>query len=141
MRQFAIIGLGNFGSTVARTPGSKGVPVIAVDRNPARVDDLRDEVTHAIVGDVTDSSFIVSSGIADVDVALIALGDDIEASVLVTLNLAECGVEEIVVKGVSEEHKRILTVVGAHRVIFPEREMAERIAMALAAPNIIDIFR
>jgi len=138
MRQFAVIGLGHFGSTVARELAHKGLPVVAVDLNPVRVDELRGEVTHAVVGDATEASFIASSGIGEVDIAMVALGDDIEASVLVTLNLAESGIENIIVKGISDEHGKILKAVGAKKVIFPEKEMAQRIATSLAAPNIID---
>lgn len=138
MRQFAVIGLGNFGSTVAYELSKKGLPVVAVDLNPARVDELRGEVTHAVVGDATETQFIASSGIGEVDVAIVALGDDIEASVLVTLNLAESGIGEIIIKGISEEHQKILIAVGATQVIFPEKEMAQKIATSIAAPNIID---
>lgn len=138
MRQFAVIGLGNFGSTVAIELANKGLPVVAVDLDPSRVDELRGEVTHAVVGDATETQFIASSGIADVDVAIVALGDDIEASVLVTLNLAESGIEEIIIKGISKEHGDILTAVGATQIVFPEKEMAEKIATSIAAPNIID---
>ncbi len=138
MRQFAVIGLGNFGSTVAYELSKKGLPVVAVDLNPARVDELRGEVTHALVGDATETQFIASSGIGDVDVAIVALGDDIEASVLVTLSLAESGIGEIIIKGISEEHGKILIAVGATQVIFPEKEMAQKIATSIAAPNIID---
>jgi trk system potassium uptake protein TrkA len=138
MRQFAIIGLGSFGSTVALELASKGLPVLAIDKNHARVDDVRDRVTHAVVGDATDPSFLGGLGISEVDVALVALGDDIEASVLVTLNLSEIGIDYIVVKGISTEHGNILEAVGAHQVVFPEKEMAERVANSLASPNIID---
>ncbi len=138
MRQFAVIGLGNFGTTVARALAARGLPVVAVDLNPSRIDEIRDSVTHALVGDATNPTLIGSSGISDVDAALVALGDDIEASVLVTLNLSESGVEQIMVKGISPEHGEILKAVGAHQVIFPEKEMAERIAASLATPNIID---
>ncbi len=138
MSQFAVIGLGNFGSTVASELAKKGLPVVAVDLNPSRVDDLRNKVSHAVVGDVTEKQFIASSGIGEVDVAIVALGDDIETSVLATLNLAESGVENIIVKGISEEHATIVTAVGATEVIFPEKEMAQKIAASIAAPNIID---
>lgn len=138
MRQFAVIGLGNFGSTVAKELARKGLQVVAVDLNPSRAEDLRGVVTHAVVGDATEGQFIASSGIGEVDVAIVALGDDIEASVLVTLNLAECGIPEIIAKGISEEHGRVLSAVGATKIVYPEKEIAQKIASAIAAPNIID---
>lgn len=138
MRQFAVIGLGSFGSTLAVELSEKGLAVLAIDKNHDKVDDMRDFVTHAIVGDGTDPAFLGSIGISEVDVALVALGDDIEASVLVTLNLSEMGIPKIIVKGVSPEHGSILSAVGAHQVVFPEKEMAQRIARSLAAPNVID---
>ncbi len=138
MRQFAVIGLGSFGSTVALELSGRGLAVLAIDKNHDKVDDIRDSVTHAIVGDGTDPAFLGSIGISEVDVALVALGDDIEASVLVTLNLSEMGIPTIIVKGISPEHGSILSAVGAHQVVFPEKEIAQRIARSLAAPNVID---
>ena len=138
MRLFAVFGLGNFGSTVAVALADKGQSVLAVDLDPARVDEVRNKVTHAVVGDVTDPSFLSSVGISEVDEALVALGDDLEASVLTTLYLSESEVKHILVKGISEEHESILLAVGAHQVVFPENYMAKRLASSLAAPNIID---
>jgi len=138
MRQFAVIGLGDFGSTVAKSLAERGLPVIGVDIDHERVDVVRDVVAYAVTGDATDATFLGGLGIADVDVALVALGDLIEASVLVTLYLHESDVKQIVVKGISEEHREILMAVGAHKVIFPEKEIAERVANWLAAPNIIE---
>ncbi len=133
-----MIGLGNFGSTVAKELSKKGLQVVAVDLNPSRADDLRGIVTHSVVGDATEAQFIASSGIGEVDVAIVALGDDIEASVLATLNLAESGIPEIIAKGISEEHGRVLSAVGATKIVYPEKEIAQKIASAIAAPNIID---
>ncbi|MCK5833258.1 TrkA family potassium uptake protein [bacterium] len=138
MRQFAVIGLGSFGSTVATELSKKGLPVLAIDKNGTRVDDMREHVAHAIVGDASDTAFLGSIGISEVDVALVALGDDIEASVLVTLNLSEIEIPKIIVKGISPEHGSILCAVGAHQVLYPEKEMAQKLARYLASPNIID---
>jgi len=138
MRQFAVIGLGSFGSTFAKELSEKGLPILAIDRDGTAVDYMSEFVTHAIVGDATDPEFLGSIGVSDVDIALVALGDDIEASVLVTLNLSEIGVPQIIVKGISPEHGNILTAVGATQVIFPEKEMAQRLARSMASPNIID---
>lgn len=138
MRQFAVIGLGNFGSTVARALARKDIPVVAIDRNPLKIDEIREDVTHAVAGDATDAGFLGSIGISEIDAAIVSLGDDIESSVLVTLNLVESGINEIVVKGVSEEHATILRAIGAHKVIFPEKEMAERLADSYAMPGVIE---
>jgi len=137
-RQFAVIGLGVFGSNVAKVLAQHGAQVLAIDREDRRVNEMAAIVTQAVVADATDASALRSLGLADVDVAIVSIGENLEASILVTLLLQELGVKSIVVKALSEVHARVLAKVGADRVVFPERDMAEKIVESLVSPNILD---
>jgi trk system potassium uptake protein TrkA len=137
-RQFAVIGLGRFGAAMATTLAELGQDVIGVDADEERVRKLADTVTQAVELDATDERALRSIAIQDVDVAVVSIGEDIESSLLVVMQLRELGVKSIVAKAVTSLHGRILEKLGVSRVIFPEREMAERIAHGLVIPNVID---
>jgi trk system potassium uptake protein TrkA len=137
-KQFGVIGLGRFGSAMALTLTELGHDVIGVDGDEARVQQLADVVTHALQIDATDDKALRAAGIQDVDVAVVSIGENIESSLLVVMQLRELGVETIVAKAVTSLHGRILEKLGVSRVIFPEREMAIRIAHSLVMPNVID---
>ncbi len=138
MRQFAVIGLGNFGLNVALKLAAMDMPVIAVDRDSAKVEGIRDKVAYAVVADATDKRALQAAGIAAVDAAVVSLGKQIEPSVMTTIILKELGVPEIIVKGISPEHGKILKLVGASYVVFPDADMAERIAQKITSPNIVE---
>jgi len=137
-RQFAVIGLGRFGSAMATTLSELGQDVIGVDGDAERVRQLADVVTQAVELDAIDERALRSVGIQDVDVAVVSIGENIESSLLVVMQLRELGVKTIVAKAVTPLHGRILEKLGVSRVIFPEREMAVRIAHGLVMPNVID---
>ena len=137
-QQFAVIGLGRFGSAMATTLAELGQDVIGVDGDGERVRELADTVTQAVELDATDEKALRSVGIQDVDVAVVSIGENIESSLLVVMQLLELGVKTIVAKAVTPLHGRILEKLGVSRVIFPEREMAVRIAHGLVMPNVID---
>ena len=137
-RQFAVIGLGRFGSAMATTLVELGQDVIGVDGDSEKVRHLADTVTQAVELDATDERALRSVGIQDVDVAVVSIGENIESSLLVVMQLRELGVKSIVAKAVTPLHGRILEKLGVSRVIFPEREMAVRIAHGLVMPNVID---
>jgi trk system potassium uptake protein len=137
-RQFAVIGLGRFGSAMATTLSELGQDVIGVDGDAERVRQLADTVTQAVELDATDERALRSISIQDVDVAVVSIGENIESSLLVVMQLLELGVKSIVAKAVTPLHGRILEKLGVSRVIFPEREMAVRIAHGLVMPNVID---
>ena len=137
-RQFAVIGLGRFGSAMATTLAELGQEVIGVDGDAERVRQLADTVTQAVELDATDERALRSVGIQDVDVAVVSIGENIESSLLVVMQLGQLGVKSIVAKAVTPIHGRILEKLGVSRVIFPEREMAVRIAHGLVMPNVID---
>jgi trk system potassium uptake protein TrkA len=137
-RQFGVIGLGRFGSAMATTLTELGHDVVGVDGDESRVQQLADLVTHALQLDATDERALRAAGIQDVDVAVVSIGENIESSLLVVMLLRELGIKTIVAKAVTPLHGRILEKLGVSRVIFPEREMAIRIAHSLVMPNVID---
>jgi trk system potassium uptake protein TrkA len=137
-KQFGVIGLGRFGSAMATTLAELGHDVIGIDGDEGRVQQLADVIAHAIQLDATDEKALRAAGIQDVDVAVVSIGENIESSLLVVMQLRELGIETIVAKAVTPLHGRILEKLGVSRVIFPEREMAMRVAHSLVMPNVID---
>ncbi len=137
-RQFAVIGLGRFGSSVAQTLANAGHEVLAIDENEERVKEISDLVTEAVVLDATDEKALRAVGIEDVDVAIVAIATDMQASILITLLLKEIGVKEVVAKALNARHGRILQKIGADKVVFPEREMGERLAQTLITPSVLE---
>ncbi len=140
MRQFAVIGLGRFGASVARTLSSQGAEVLAIDMVEEQVQEANDYATQAVQLDATDEKALRSVGIKDVDVAIVSIGQNIEASILVTMLLKEIGVKEIIAKAITGMHGKVLRQVGVSRVVFPERDMGVRLARNLGAPNCLDQF-
>lgn len=136
-QQFAVIGLGRFGASVARTLSSMGYEVLAVDSSEERIQDLASQVTHVVQADATDEEAMRALGLRNFDIVVVAVGD-IQASILTTLILKEIGAEYIVCKAVSQLHGKVLEKVGADRVVFPERDMGERVAHNLVSGNLID---
>ncbi len=135
MKQFAVIGLGRFGSGVSKTLGEKGQEVIAIDKNEELVHDVMEYVTKAVCLDATDEKAVKAVGLNNVDVAICAIGTDIEASILITLLLKEIGIPTIVCKAINAEHKKALEKIGASKVIMPEKEMGERLANTLISAS------
>jgi trk system potassium uptake protein TrkA len=137
LRQFAVIGLGRFGSSVARTLEERGFEVLAIDSDEEKVAEIADSVTHAVQLDATEERALRSVGVAEMDVAVVAVGD-ISSSILITLLLKELGVPLVVSKALDSLHAKVLRRVGADRVNFPERDMGVRVAESLATPRIFD---
>jgi trk system potassium uptake protein len=137
-RQFAVIGLGRFGSAMATTLAELGHDVIGIDADAERVRRLADVVTQAVELDATDERALRAAGVPDVDVAVVSIGENIEASLLVVMQCRELGVGTVVAKAVTPLHGRILEKIGVSRVIFPDREMAIRVAHSLVVPNVLD---
>ena len=138
MRQFAVIGLGRFGSSVASTLSEKGHQVLAIDVDEDKVQDLAEVATQAVCADATDEKALKAIGMDNVDVAIVGMGDNKEASILTTLILKEMGIKEIVAKAVSEDHRKVLQKVGATRVVAPEKDMGVRVANGLVSPTVIE---
>lgn len=137
-KQFAVIGMGRFGSSVAQTLYKLGFEVLAIDADEDKVQDVINLTTHAVEADATDEDALKALGIRNFDVVVVAIGEDIQASILTTLILKEMGVDMLIVKAQNELHGKVLTKIGADKVIFPERDMGQRVAHHLISPNIID---
>lgn len=137
-RSFAVIGLGRFGSATATTLVELGQDVIGIDGSEDKVREMSDSLLQAVQLDATDERALRAAGIQNVDVAVISIGEDIESSLLVVMLVKELGISTIIAKAVTPLHGRILEKLGVSRVIFPEREMAQRLAHGLVVPNVID---
>ena len=137
-RQFAVIGLGRFGAAMATTLIGLGQDVLGIDTDEERVQELADRVPHLMVVNGSDPRALREAGVADVDVAVISIGTNIEAPLLIVMAVKEMGVKFIVAKATTDVHGRILERVGVDRVIYPEREAAVRLAHSLVVPNVID---
>lgn len=137
-KQFAIIGLGRFGTSVAQYLAGVGYEVLAVDDNEDRVQEVAHQVTHAVSADSTDEEAMKALGIRNFDVVIVAIGQDIQSSILTTLILKELGVPKLVVKAQNELHGKVLHKIGADKVVFPERDMGLRVAHSLISKNILE---
>ncbi len=126
--EVVVVGLGRFGSAVARTLVEMGYDVLAIDGRPERVQDHVSVLSHVVEADATNERTLRQLGVADVRTAVVCIGSDIEASVLATAALVDLGVPNIWAKAITAAHGRILHRVGAHRVVFPEAEMGRRVA-------------
>lgn len=138
MGQFVVIGLGNFGFNVAKTLYEMGHDVCAVDSDKDKVDQIRDFSTQAVEADACDKDVLKALGIEEADAVVVGLGERLDAPVLVTLYLKELKANRIIVKAVSEDHGKILEAVGATEIVFPEKDMAVKLAKTLAFPNALD---
>lgn len=138
MARYVVIGLGKFGETVVRTLHERGHEVVAVDRDHQRVQDARDACTTAIEADCTDEATLRALGIQDADAVIVSLGERMDASILVTLYLRQLGVGVIVVKAMSEDHAKVLKLVGATEIVHPERDTARRLARALGLRSVVE---
>lgn len=127
-----VIGLGRFGTAMAQTLAEMGHDVLGIDRSPVRVAALRDTLDHVVEADSTDPVALQQVGAAEFDRAVVAIGADMEASILTTAALADLGTENIWAKAMTASHARILERVGAHHVVFPEKQMGERMAHLVA---------
>lgn len=137
-QNFAVIGLGRFGSSICRVLASEGQEVLAIDVNEERVNHLVNTATQAIVADGQDEDTMRSLEIGKFDHVVIAIGKSIQASILVTLVVKELGVPDVTAKAENDTHARVLTRIGADHVVHPERDMGERVAHHLLSPNILN---
>ncbi len=138
-KQYVVLGLGVFGSTVATTLEKNGCEVLAIDRDVTCVERIADEVTKAVVADVTSREDLLALGINEFDVAVVAIGTHLEEAVLATMHLKEMGVPKVIAKARNKEFKQILEKVGADQVIRAEKDMGERVARGLLRKRIVDV--
>ena len=136
MAQFAVIGLGSFGATVATELVGLKHDVIGIDLEKKYVENISDQITHAVIADATDEHVLSELNIQNCDAVVVAIGEDIEASILCVLHLKNLGVEKIWVKAKSKSHHMILTHLGVNKIIHPEEDMGVRIAQSLSYPMV-----
>lgn len=137
-KSFAVIGLGSFGGSIVRELVAQGMDVLAIDIKEERVNEYASIATHAVIGDTTDEKVLKSLGIGNFDHVIVAIGNDIQASILTTIILKELGVKNVVAKSLSEYHEKVLLKIGADRVVHPERDMGKRLALNLVYDNVLD---
>lgn len=139
MKQFIVIGCGRFGTSVAKTLTRLGHDVMVVDNDPEIVRELSEYVTHAVQMDAMDEAAYKSIGIRNFDVAVVTIGSNIQASIMATLITKDLGVPIVIAKAQNEMHGKVLSKIGADKVIYPERDMGVRVAYNLVTPNILDV--
>lgn len=137
-KQFAVIGLGRFGTSVATTLSELGHDVLAIDSDEHKVQDISSKVTHAVQMDGTDEYALKTLGIRNFDVVIVTIGENIQQSIMITLLLKEAGVKYIICKAVTELHKKVLLKIGADRVVLPDKDMGVRVAHNLVSSNLLD---
>ncbi len=137
-KEFVVIGLGRFGGSIVRELIAQDANVMAIDSSPDRVDEFSQIATQAIVADTTDEAVIKSLGIWNFEHVIVAIGEDIQASILTTLILKELGVPQITVKAQNDYHEKVLRKIGADFVVHPERDMGIRIANNMISNNVLD---
>lgn len=138
MKSFCIIGLSQFGISLAVTLAGEGASVMVIDSRADEVGELADIVTDAAIGDPTSPQFLEASGAKDYDCAVVCLSDSIDESLLATLALKDIGVKEVIARAGSDEHRRILEKIGADSVVFPERDAAFKLGFSMARENVTD---
>ena len=138
MKTYLIVGLGRFGTAVALKLQELGNEVMVIDENEEQVQKLSDKVTYAVVGDARDEGVLESLGVRNLDCAIVAIGQDLAASVVITLNLKSLGVPQVICKAQDDLQKRALEKLGADRVVIPEREMGMKLAQNLTSSSVLD---
>jgi trk system potassium uptake protein TrkA len=136
--KFAVIGLGSFGSNVARTLYERGHEVLAIDKDKSKVEEAKSFSSHAVITDASETENLQALEVKGMDVVVVSLGEAMEASILTVLHLHEMGAKRIVAKASTEDHGKILEAVGATEVINPEKDMAIRTALRLTSPAILE---
>lgn len=136
-----VLGLGRFGYAVATKLFEKGVYVTAVDSNYKKVEKIANFVSSAAQADITEEVAMKSLGINNYDVAIIATGTDIEASIEATLICKDSGVDKVIAKATSQSHARILIKIGADQIVYPELDTGERLARSLAGSNLLELIQ
>ena len=137
-KEFVVIGLGRFGGSIVRELANQGATVMAIDSHPERVEEFAQIATQAVVADTTDESVIKSLGLWNFEHVIVAIGENIQASILTTLILKELGVSQITVKAQNDYHEKVLRKIGADFVVHPERDMGIRIANNIMSNNVLD---
>ncbi len=141
MKRFVIVGLGNFGSSLAESLHEKGHEVVAMDMRPEAVDQIAPVVSRAAVGDGRQAKALERLGAKGADAGIVSTGDDITASILASMMLRDLGIKNIYVKVISHDHARIMEKIGVTETIFPEKESARRLGTRIASPGILNYYQ
>ncbi len=139
--KFAVIGLGAFGSSIARALANDGAEVLAIDNDDMHIDDLKDDVAVAICGDSTDKKVLIAQSIQDVDAVVVAIGKDFEALLLTTVYCLELGVKRVIARANNPQQHMILKKVGVHEVLLPEQEVGRVVAERLLNPSLLSFMQ
>ncbi len=137
-KRFVMLGMGTFGTGLARKLAANGCQVIGVDSQKERLEAVKNEIYECVIGDATDREVLESLPLKDVSAVFISLGETISHSLLATLHVKELGARQVIVKGVTKEHGKILEHLGVDRVVFPEEEVARQLADKMTWPNVLD---
>lgn len=136
--QFAVIGLGRFGTSIMEELSLMGYEVLAIDIDPNLVNNAKDIATYAIEADTTDEQVLKAVGIRNMDVVVVAIGDNVQSNIMTTILLKEMGVPKVVSKAQNHLHGKVLERIGTDMVVYPERDMAIRVAHSLVSQSVID---
>jgi len=137
-QDFAVLGLGRFGSSICRELSKEGMQVLAVDINEDKVNAFKNIASHAVIADTTDEDTLRELGIKNIDHVIVAIGENIQASILTAVILTDLNIKKITVKAQNDYHEKILNKIGVDEVVHPERDMGKRIARHLISNNVLD---
>lgn len=138
MKNIAIIGLSSFGYYLCKTLHEHGFNIMAIDTKEDLVKQVKPYVRKAVIGDARDKNFLMQLGIQDFEAVIISVGNKMDSSILITLYMKELNIDQIIAKAINEDHAKILEMIGATRIIFPERDMGIRMANTLVSPNFLE---
>lgn len=139
-KSFAVIGLGQFGMTLAVTLAESDCDVLAIDDKEENIEEISEKVTYAVKADVREPGILKALGVQNVDVAIIAVAENLEASISATMQAKDLGVPFVVAKSMNSLHGRILDKIGADKIIYPEQAMGLRVARNLLSSGYLDVF-
>jgi len=137
-KQFAVIGLGRFGSSICNELMNLGMEVLAMDKSEERVNEFATIATQAVIADTVDESVLIKLGLRNFDHVIVAIGEDIQSSILTTLMLKEIGVKHVTAKAQNDYHEKVLRKIGADHVVHPERDMGKRMAHYIVSNNVLE---
>lgn len=140
-QKFAVIGVGKYGSTIAKRLAEKGAEVFCFDADEDRIENIKDEVAQAVTIDCTDTKALISQGIKDIDVAVVAIGENFEATVLTSANLLDLGIKRVIARASGPNQKLILSKIGIEEILSPEDEVAFVVREKLLNPSIISFLQ
>lgn len=138
MKSFIVIGVGRFGDALARELFKDGHEVLVIDRDEEKIQKIANAVTHAVIANASDNDVLESLGVRNFDCAIVSIAGDIQDSILATLYLKEQGVNYVIAKARDKIHSKVLSKIGADKVVFPEHEMGERLAQVITMKNVLD---